>query len=244
MEGIAGEHDKGVDHACQRGAEAADHIGGDFGALGRQTHQLCGGLTAAQGVDVAAEAGVFQNQRADNQRHQRNYHAYGDKGLGCQINPGGSNGGVGGVRNVDGFPRDDGRQAPGKELSAQRDDEGLHIKFGNQPSLHETEHHADEQYQQRYGKGAQTGFGQQLCRGHAGQRHYGADGDVNPADEQDEGDAYGGHNQRRVVNKQVAEHLGLQEAPVIHHAYGVQHHKQQHRNAKGEVTGTDDAFLP
>ena len=243
VEGIPGEHDEGVDHTGQRRAEAAHHVGEDFRPFGGKAHQLRRHLISAQRVDVPAEPGELQHQCGRNQRHQRDHHAHGDESAGQDIDPCGRQRGVHGIVNNNRLPGDDRRHAAGEELPRQRDNKGLHVEFRNQPALDQAEHSPHGQHDQDDGGRGQARVLQHLRRRHTGQRHHRADGDVNPADQQDKGDADGGNDQGRIVDQQVAEHLGLHEAPVVHHADHIQQHEQAQGDAEGKIPGTDQAVF-
>ena len=96
-------------------------------------------------------------------------------------------------------------------MPGQRDHERLHLQVVDDQPHREAQRGADEQHDEQHRHRAPA-RGQELRREHAGQRHDGADREVDAAGDDHERHADGEHDQVGVVDEQVEQHLAARRS--------------------------------
>lgn len=217
-------HIQGVGHARQHGTEAVEAVNQNLGFCHGQAHQFGGLFVSADRVYVPAEAGFLQKHNAYHDHDQEQEQIEIDKAdrldlhplavlqvheihlpLGQRVHHG--------VGNVDGFPADQGANAPGQEHARQRGDEGRHVQIvdgrAHQQPQTNADHHGGQNADQRVKTQHRIAVGNE----HARQRRYRAHAQVNAAGDQHHRHAHGGDAVIGIVDEHV--HKGAQGGEAL-----------------------------
>ena len=224
--GVAGVHVahaglRGQDQAHDHRAEGADQIGLGGGQYDVHARQPCRVHIGADGVDVAARAGLRQQEEEHQEYHQRDPEGVehpGELAVIEEILEGVARllADAGGDVVRVAVAVDDIADASRHEHGAQRGDEGRELELADQVSVD----HADDQSAQYGQQDRQEGIhapGHQRGGDHGAHAHHRADGQVDVARDHHEALADAdqqifGHGPQQVLDVHHREHLGVHDA--------------------------------
>ena len=217
-----------VRDARQRGAEAVEAVDHHLRLIDRQAHQARGLLVAADGVDVAAKAGLLQDDGADDDHDDEDHDVQVDVGDGLDLDP--FTAGVlhevhlpaGHLVNQlvvdgDGLAADEGAHAARQEHARQRCDKRGDLEVGDQRAHAQAQQHADQDGERHAQHRIKTQHGGAVGDEHAGEGGDRRDGQVDAAGDEHHRHAHGGDADVGVVHEEHHERAQLGEAAVAVH---------------------------
>ncbi len=227
VQAVAREHVEGEDDAGQRRAEAREGVDADQGAAHRQAHQQGRMLAAANGVHGATEGRAVGDEDRGQQHADGDRRAQRDRGLAPDGNADLRDLGVELVGDADRIDADQVAQAAREEHAGQRDDEGLQPVALDQQAHEGAEGGAHGEHERDHDRRAPAVLLDQRGRHHGGECDHRAHRKIDAAGEDHEGHADGDDDQEGVVDQQVEEDLGREEAVVEHRAQRGDEHEQR-----------------